>query len=56
MRRGLIGSWLMLLVVLSFMFAILGFAAVLYYFLSQAFRGKDALVIDTPEEALERKI
>ncbi|CAD2075097.1 hypothetical protein [Jeotgalicoccus meleagridis] len=50
------GSWLMLLVVLSFMFAILGFAAVLYYFLSQAFRGKDALVIDTPEEALERKI
>lgn len=50
------GSWLMLLVVLSFVSAILGFAAVLYYFLAQAFQSKDALVVDTPEEALERKI
>ncbi|MCK1976908.1 hypothetical protein LNK15_07565 [Jeotgalicoccus huakuii] len=49
-------SWLMLLIVLSFMFAILGFAAVLYYFLAQAFHSKDAIVVDTPEEALERKI
>lgn len=50
------GSWLMLLVVLSFMFAILAFAAVLYYFLAQAFHSKDSIVVDTPEEALERKI
>lgn len=50
------GAWLMLLVVLSFVFAILGFAGVLFYFLSKAFDSKDALVIDTPEEALERKI
>lgn len=50
------GSWLMLLVVLSFVFAILAFSGILYYFLAQAFRSKDALVIDTPEEALERKI
>lgn len=49
-------SWLMLLVVLSFVFAILGFSGVLYYFLAQAFDSKDALVVDTPEEALERKI
>lgn len=49
-------SWLMLLIVLSFLFAILGFAAVLYYFLAKAFHSKDAIVVDTPEEALERKI
>lgn len=47
---------LMFLIVTAFVFAILGFAGVLSYFLTKALPGKDALVVDTPEEALERKI
>ncbi|MCD2137662.1 hypothetical protein [Salinicoccus halitifaciens] len=47
---------MMLLVVIAFVFAILGFAAVLGYFLQQAFPGRSAIEVDSPEEALNRKI
>lgn len=47
---------MMFLVFLAFVFAILGFAGVLSYFLNKALPGKDSNVIDTPEEALEREL
>lgn len=47
---------MMLLVLIAFTVAILGFAAVLGYFLNQAFPGKSSVEVDTPEEALNRKI
>ena len=47
---------MMFLVLAAFVFSIFAFAAVLSYFLTKALPGKDALVVDTPEEALERKI
>lgn len=47
---------MMLLIVIAFMFAILGFAAVLGYFLQKAFPGRSAIEVDSPEEALEREI
>lgn len=39
----------------AFMFANFGFAALLYYLLSIGLNGKDAVTIDTPEEAAERR-
>ena len=50
------GFGMMSLVLAAFVFAIFAFAGVLSYFLTKALPGKDALVIDSPEEALERKI
>ncbi|WP_411842285.1 hypothetical protein [Salinicoccus sp. HZC-1] len=50
------GFGMMFLVLVAFVFAIFAFAGVLSYFLTKALPGKDALIIDTPEEALERKI
>ncbi|GAA3714054.1 hypothetical protein GCM10022378_01080 [Salinicoccus jeotgali] len=47
---------MMFLITMAFMFAIFGFAATLYHFLSKALTVKDGLVIDTPEEALERDL
>lgn len=47
---------MMLLVLIAFTVAILGFAAVLGYFLNKAFPGKSSIEVDTPEEALNRKI
>ncbi|HIW12410.1 MAG TPA: hypothetical protein H9891_04545 [Candidatus Salinicoccus stercoripullorum] len=47
---------MLFLVFAAFVFAIFAFAGVLSYFLTKALPGQDALVVDTPEEALERKI
>lgn len=46
----------MFLILVAFVLAILGFAAVLSYFLQDALSSKSSLEIDTPEEALERDI
>lgn len=46
---------MMFLIMLAFLFAIFAFALILHHFLSKALPGKDAIVIDTPEEALERQ-
>ncbi|MCG1010952.1 hypothetical protein J4760_13070 [Salinicoccus sp. ID82-1] len=50
------GYAMMVLIMLAFLFVIFTFAFVLHHFLSRSLPGKDALVIDTPEEALERKL
>lgn len=47
---------MMLLVLIAFTFAILGFAGVLGYYLNKAFPGKSSVEVDTPEQALNRKI
>ncbi|CAM4349014.1 hypothetical protein [Lacicoccus alkaliphilus] len=47
---------MMLLVVIAFVFAILGFSAIMGYFLMQAFPTKSSREVDSPEEALNRKI
>lgn len=39
----------------AFIFANLGFAGLLYYFMSIGLNGKDAVTIDTPEEAADRR-
>lgn len=39
----------------AFMFANLGFAGLLYYFLTIGLNGKEAVTIDTPEEAAKRR-
>lgn len=39
----------------AFMFANLGFAGLLYYFLSIGLNGKEAVTIDTPEEAAQKR-
>ncbi len=55
-RRAFMSYMMMLLVLIAFTFAILGFAAVLGYYLNKAFPGKSSVEVDTPEEALNRKI
>lgn len=55
-RRAFMSMMMMTLVLLAFTFAILGFAAVLGYYLNKAFPGKSSVEVDTPEEALNRKI
>lgn len=39
----------------AFMFANVGFAGLLYYFLTIGLNGKEAVTIDTPEEAAKRR-
>ncbi|CAD2080092.1 hypothetical protein GCM10007358_15620 [Phocicoccus schoeneichii] len=53
---GFFGYGMSTLVLLSFMFAILGFSGVLFYFLSKAFHSQDAITVDTKQEALDREI
>lgn len=53
---GFFGYGMSTLVLLSFMFAILGFSGVLFYFLSKAFHSQDAITVDTKQEALDRKL
>ncbi|MFD2831309.1 hypothetical protein [Corticicoccus populi] len=44
------------LIFLAFMFVILTFAGVLGYFLQKALPSKSSVEVDTPEEALNRRI
>lgn len=54
---GFFGMTLSILIAVSItVVAVLGFGGVVFYFLSQAFNSEDALVVDTREEALNRKI
>lgn len=47
---------MMWLVVIAFVFAIFGIGATIMHFLVNAFDSKEADRIDTPEEALEKKV
>ncbi|WP_164993398.1 hypothetical protein [Macrococcus sp. DPC7161] len=47
---------MMWLVVIAFVFAIFGIGATIMHFLINAFDSKEADRIDTPEEALEKKV
>lgn len=47
---------MMWLVVIAFLFSIFVFGGVLMMFLRAAFDSKEADIIDTPEEALEKKV
>ncbi|WP_414042474.1 hypothetical protein ACMGE9_09045 [Macrococcus sp. EM39E] len=47
---------MMWLVVIAFLFTIFGFGAYLMLALISAFDSKEADIIDTPEEALEKKV
>lgn len=40
---------------IAFMFANLGFAGLLYFFLTFGLNGKEAVTIDTPEEAAKKR-
>ncbi|GGB10333.1 hypothetical protein GCM10007190_17980 [Macrococcus hajekii] len=47
---------MMWFVVIAFLFSIIGFGGMLMFFLRAAFDSKEADIIDTPEEALEKKV
>jgi len=47
---------MMWFVLIAFIFAIFVFGGVLMMFLVKAFDSKEADIIDTPEEALEKKV
>ncbi|MDJ1112688.1 MULTISPECIES: hypothetical protein [Staphylococcaceae] len=47
---------MMWFVLIAFIFAIFVFGGVLMMFLIKAFDSKEADIIDTPEEALEKKV
>ncbi|WP_414048669.1 hypothetical protein [Macrococcus animalis] len=47
---------MMWLVVIAFLFTIFGFGTYLMLTLISAFDSKEADIIDTPEEALEKKV
>ena len=47
---------MMWFVVIAFIFAIFVFGGVLMMFLIKAFDSREADIIDTPEEALEKKV
>ncbi|CAD2079518.1 hypothetical protein [Phocicoccus pinnipedialis] len=53
---GFFGYAMSTLILIAFMVAILGFAGVLFYFLSKAFHSQDAITVDTKQEALDRPI
>lgn len=47
---------MMWLILIAFIFAIFGFGAFIMLTLIKAFDSKQADIIDTPEEALEKKV
>lgn len=47
---------MMWFVVIAFIFAIFVFGGVLMMFLIKAFDSREADIVDTPEEALEKKV
>ncbi|UOB20109.1 hypothetical protein [Macrococcus armenti] len=47
---------MMWFVLIAFIFAIFAFGGVLMMFLIKAFDSREADIIDTPEEALEKKV
>lgn len=47
---------MMWFILFAFIFSILAFGGALMYFLRHAFDSREADIIDTPEEALEKKV
>ncbi|WJP97437.1 hypothetical protein [Macrococcus bovicus] len=47
---------MMWFIVIAFLFSIFAFGGMLMFFLRHAFDSREADIIDTPEEALEKKV